>query len=191
VSIQDVRGRAIGAPPRRTAPFEEEPGYYEPSGIWMYGNIKLVRGLLACVPQAFGPECHAPVQLEAIERETEKLVLSGSVIVCGIHNSAHQRSAIVPLRWGAPRIVVLSGGFYHHLGKGLNEEPFRAARLWRYAWDPKTDLAVSRRAPNKLPTYATHNSTVDRLVLMLVMGEVPGHLFGCNRHPDSGVLASA
>jgi hypothetical protein len=71
----------------------------------------------------------------------------------------------------------VSGGFHHHLGARLNEEPFRAARLWRYAFDAQTDLVISRRAPHKLPTYATLNSTVDRLITRIVNHDIPGELF--------------
>lgn len=88
-------------------------------------------------------------------------------IGCGIHSPAHQNAAVVPLRWGSPRILVLSGGFRYHFGKDLMDEPFRVARLYRFGWDPVTDLAVSRRAPDKLPTYARHNPTVDRLIRAL------------------------
>ncbi|HTQ10400.1 MAG TPA: hypothetical protein VMI31_10040, partial [Fimbriimonadaceae bacterium] len=65
-------------------------------------------------------------------------------------------------------------GFYHHLGKDLKDELFRAARLWRYQFDPRTDLVVSRRAPDKKPTYAIHNPTVDRLIGLIAIREWPG-----------------
>src|ERR1700694_1963682 len=112
------------APPRRTAPYDVEPGYFEPGGLWLYGNSRLLDGQLACVATASGPNTHRPRELDAIEKEAEELVLSSSILVCGIHSAAHQRAAIVPLRWGAPRIVVVSGGFYHHLGKDLKDELF-------------------------------------------------------------------
>jgi DNA processing protein len=94
--------------------------------------------------------------------------------VCGVHNEAHQRAAVVPLRWGAPRIVVFSGGIRFHLGPELRDEPFRAGRLWRYQWDPRTDLAISRREPRKLPTFARHNPTVDRLIEGIAKQTWPG-----------------
>lgn len=173
-------------PPRRTAPFEQEPGFYEPAGLWLYGNVKLIRCPFACVSAALGPDGHSPSQLDAIEREAEAIVLDGKVLTCGIHSPAHQRAAVVPLRWGAPRIVVFSGGFLHHLGEDLKQEPFRAARLWRYSWDPTCDLAVSRRPPDKQPTYALHNPTVDRLIARLVSGEIKGPLFDLNRACPDG-----
>lgn len=168
-------------PPRRTARFEDEPGYYDPAKLWLYGTVRLVRSPLACIRSAFGLANHSPIDLDRIEREAESLVLDGKVLVCAFHNAAHQRAAIVPLRWGAPRILVMSGGFLHHLGEDLKQEPFRAARLWRYAFDPSCDLAISRRAPDKKPTFASHNPTVDRLIARLVNGEVTGPLFECNR----------
>jgi hypothetical protein len=161
-------------PPRRTAPFEEEPGYHEPCGLWFYGNVRLLHGLLACVEAACGHPSHTPASLDAIEAEAERLVLDGRILVCGIHNLAHQRAAIVPIRWGSPRIVVFSGGFFHHLGNDLKQEPFRTARLWRYQWDAKTDLAVSLRAPNKLPTFARYNPSIDRLIAKLAGRGHPG-----------------
>lgn len=164
--------------PRRTAPFDQEPGLYEPASLWLYGNVRLLSGSLSCVPCALGPQLHVASDLDVIEREAEALVLGGHVMVTGIHSPGHQRAAIVPLRWGAPRILVVSGGFKHHLGFDLKEEPFRAARLWRYQFDAKTDLVISRRAPDKLPTFAHHNPTVDRLIRRIVGREIEGVLFG-------------
>jgi len=105
-----------------------------------------------------------------MEARVEREVLSAKVLVCGIHNAAHRRSAVVPLRWGTPRIVVFSGGFACHLGVNLDQEPFRIARLWRYGWDPLTDLAVSR-SPEKKPTYGPNNRTVDRLIERIAKSE--------------------
>lgn len=167
----------IISPARRLEPFDQEPGFYEPAGLWLYGNTKLLQGKLAHVVSALGYPTQTPHQLDEIEREAEQIVLAGSILVCGIHSPAHQRAAIVPLRWGAPRILVVSGGFKHHLGAELKEEPFRAARLWRYQFDEKTDLVISRRAPEKKPTFATHNSTVDRLITKVANREFETPLF--------------
>lgn len=153
--------------PKRTVRYQDEPGFYEPGGLWLYGNVRLLDSRLAYIPTAFGSAIHLPADLDAIERQAETIVLTGQVLVCGIHSPAHQRSAVVPLRWGSPRIVVVSGGFRRHLGNELGSEPFRAGRLWRYEWDPATDLIVSRRAPHKLPTFGHHNPTVDRLVAFI------------------------
>lgn len=169
-----LRLRRMAEAPRRTAPFDVEPGYYEAGALWLYGNVRLLWGRLAYISAACGPDVHRPNELDAIERDAEHLVLEGRTLVCGVHNAAHQRAALVPLRWGAPRVVVFSGGFYHHLGPKLTEEPFRAARLWRYEWDAKTDLAISRRAPEKKPTFASHNPTVDRAIALIARGEWPG-----------------
>lgn len=168
----------LSTPPKRAAPFNQEPGFYEPAGLWLYGNARLLDSCLAHTESALGPPCHTMDTLDQIERSVEELVLSGNVLVTGIHNPAHMRAAVVPLRWGSPRILVLSGGFKYHLGELLDQEPFRAARLWRYRWDPMTDLVVSRRAPDKLPTFAHHNPTVDRLIGQLVNRELNGCLFG-------------
>ncbi len=154
-----------------------EPGFYEPAGLWLYGNVRLLDGCIAHVGSSLGTPFPSPSELDAIECEAERLVLGGNTLVTGVHNPAHQRAAVVPLRWGAPRILILSGGFKHHLGETLKEEPFRAARLWRYQFDARTDLVISRRAPDKKPTFSSHNPTVDRLISRLVRNEVPGLLF--------------
>ncbi|CAN5561927.1 hypothetical protein BH11ARM1_BH11ARM1_02910 [soil metagenome] len=164
-------------PPRRSAPFDTEPGFYEPAGLWMYGNVRLLGAKLAHVQSSLALRFPDPKELEAIERQAEEFVLGGSVLVTGIHNPAHQRTAIVPLRWGAPRILVLSGGFEHHLGANLKVEPFRAARLWRYEFDATTDLVVSKRAPSKPPTFALHNPTVDRLIHAISQRTIQALLF--------------
>jgi hypothetical protein len=164
-------------PPRRSAPFDYEPGFYEPAGLWLYGNVRLLQTKIVHIEKCLASSAPTPSELEDIERAAEQLVLSGSVLVTGIHNLAHQRAAVVPLRWGAPRILVLSGGFEYHLGKELKDEPFRAARLWRYQFDAATDLVISRRAPNKPPTFALHNPAVDRLVLQIANRTIDALLF--------------
>lgn len=162
------------APPQRTAPFDTEPGFHGPSQLWLYGNAKLLDGELAHIPAALGPPDQDAAELEEIERQAEELILEGKVLVCGIHNPAHQRCALIPLRWGAPRVVIFSGGFHFHLGEKMDQEPFRAARLWRYSWDSKTDLAISRRAPDKMPTFALHNPTVDKMIARIALAQWEG-----------------
>jgi DNA processing protein len=141
----------------------------------------LLEARLVSIDAAHGSPFHTPAQLDDIERQAESLVLDGRVLVTGIHSPAHQRMAIVPLRWGSPRILVFSGGFHHHLGVELKDEPFRAARLWRYQFDALTDLVVSRRAPDRQPTFARYNPTVDRLIQRVVNRDFLGCLFG---HPE-------
>lgn len=163
--------------PRRTAPFDQEPGFYEPARLWFYGNTRLLGSDLTFVEAALGQPCHTDSQLAVVEKETERLVLAGRTLVTGIHNNAHQRAAVVPLRWGAPRILVLHGGFYSHLGPELREEPFKAARLWRYEFDAQTDLLISPHHPNAVPSRRKHIASLDRLIRDIVSKRVPGLLF--------------
>jgi len=148
------------------SPYAVAPTYHPDSKLWFYGNVRLLRGCLATVQYH---RC-----LSDIEREAEGLVLGGRTLVAGVHNNAQRQAAIVPLRWGSPRIVVFSGGIRYHLGEDLKEEPFRAAKLWRYQWDARTDLAISLRAPDKLPTFSVHNPTVDRLIQAIARKEREG-----------------
>ncbi len=155
-----------------TRPYFDEPGYCEEARLWLYGNVELLTAPMGFVAEPCNQIAQTSEQLSAIERKAEEIVLDGRVLVCGFHNFAHRRASVVPLRWGAPRIVVMSGGFKFHLGDDLKHEPFRVARLWRYKWDSMTDLAVSRRAPEKSSTFASHNPTVDRLIRWIAQGDL-------------------
>lgn len=159
---------------KRDQPFQLEPGFH--AGFWLYGNTRLLEAKMAYVSIAVGRGTYTANQLDEIEREAESFVLSSQILVTGVHNAGHQRAAVVPLRWGSPRILILSGGVKWHLGPQLKQEPFRAARLWRYEFDPLTDLVISRRAPDKLPTFAHNNPCVDRTIVRLVDGDRLGVL---------------
>jgi DNA processing protein len=52
---------------------------------------------------------------------------------------------------------------YEVLGPDLKSEAFRAARLWRYEFDPKTDLVVSPFRPSA-GFHGVNNQVRDRLV---------------------------
>lgn len=144
-----------------------QPEFFPEIGLWLYGNTRLLAAKRAYAGKCLGVADPSSSLLDQIESNTEKLVLGGSTVVCGVHCDAWQRSAIVPLRWGSPRIVVFSGGFQRHLGEKLDQEPFKAARLWRYQWDPITDLAVSRKAPDRPACRSLVNPAVDRLVVRI------------------------
>lgn len=163
----------IPGPTRPDAPFlhlpsqAEEPTFYPEIGLWLYGNIRLLLAKRAYAGKCLGVSYPDTGLLDQIESDTEKFVLGGWVVVCGVHSDAWQRCAIVPLRWASPRIVVFSGGFQRHLGERLDQEPFKAGRLWRYAWDPIADLAVSRKAPDRPASRSLANPAVDRLVALI------------------------
>lgn len=148
----------------RCEPFDVEAGFHQLAGLWLYGNWRLLYGRLACVPLAFGPDAHSSAELSKIDAEAKDLILQGRILVSGIHNLAHRRVVVAALGWCSPFIAVLSGGIRHHLGPELDRQPFPAGRLWRHKWDALSDLAVSRRGPDKLPTFASHNRTVDRMI---------------------------
>lgn len=144
------RGVRIACPvdalyPESLEAFTDKP----PSLLFLYGNLKLLRSKTFAVmssrksPHAF---------LEFIETMAEQGVERSEVLVAGHDTPEYQRAAIVPLRWGAPRILVLDMGMFAALGENLEDEPFRTARLWRYKFDPQTDLVVS--AIN--PVWNTH-----------------------------------
>ena len=104
--------------------------------------------------------------LREAEEYAEGLVLDGGILVSTDCGPFYQRMAIVPLRWGAPRILVFNGTLEDHLGTDLTEEPFRAARLWRYKWDGRTDLAIAIGG-NYSPNFPSNE-------LRDVIGEVAG-----------------
>jgi DNA processing protein len=147
--------------PRRIEAFDPEP----PGVLFLYGNLKLLEAdtfCCLCSRQA-GREASAE-----IEKVTEELVLRGQVLVSGHDTPEYQRSAVVPLRFGAPRILVIDRGLFRVLGPALDQEPFRSARLWRYRFDPLTDLVVSRQNPDA-DYHRNGNRLRDRLIGGLAM----------------------
>lgn len=134
-----------------------------PSILYTYGNERNLDGNTFAVMSS---RKSSEQGLLSIEGLTEEGVLAGEILVTGHDTPEYQRSAIVPLRWGAPRILVLDRGLFAALGEDLKEEPFRTARLWRYQFDAKTDLVISALAPDK-PYRAESNKERDKLIACL------------------------
>ncbi len=134
-----------------------------PSLLFFYGNQKLLQGKTFSVLSSRNT---SPAGMDQIDRLTEKGVLDGEVTIASDNRPEYQRSALVPLRWGAPRILCLDRGLFEVLGPDLKTEPFRAARLWRYQFDPKTDLAISPFHP-EAKFNGVNNQVRDRLVACL------------------------
>jgi predicted Rossmann fold nucleotide-binding protein DprA/Smf involved in DNA uptake len=145
--------------PEAVEAFDPDP----PSILFLYGNMRLLHSPTFAV---LGSRNTLPVGLNRIEELTEEGVLAGETLVTGHDRPEYQRSAIVPLRWGAPRILVLDRGLFEVLGQDLKDEAFRAARLWRYEFDPNTDLAVSPFRP-EARFIGANNQVRDRLVASL------------------------
>ena len=135
---------------------DEDP----PGVLFLYGNQRILHGKTFCVLSSRNSH---PAALDQVESLTEEGVLSGEVLVSGHNRPEYQRSAIVPLRWGAPRILCLDQGLFSALGEDLKEEPFRSARLWRYQFDPVTDLVVTPFRPES-HFSGVNNKVRDRLV---------------------------
>ncbi|MGV3616368.1 MAG: hypothetical protein ACO1SV_13635 [Fimbriimonas sp.] len=131
-----------------------------PGVLFLYGNARLLEARTFCVLASRGT---LPADLELIERLTEEGVLEGEVLVTGHDRPEYQRSAVVPLRWGSPRILCLDRGLFRVLGEDLRDEAFRTARLWRYEFDPGTDLVVSPFRP-EADFIGINNKVRDRLV---------------------------
>lgn len=145
--------------PERVLQVDPDP----PGALFVYGNQNLVKGKTAAVLSSRNT---SPAGLGLMEGLAEDAVLAGEVLVCGHDTPEYQRVAVVPLRWGAPRILCLDRGLFAALGDDLREEPFRAARLWRYEFDPKTDLVVSPFRP-EAGFAGVNNQVRDRLVAAL------------------------
>lgn len=145
--------------PRRIEAMDPDP----PGVLFLYGNARLLDGRTFCVMSS---RKSSDESLDQIERLVEKGVLDGKILVSGHDTPEYQRAAVVPLRWGAPRILVLDQGFFQVFGEDLNDEPFRAARLWRYKFDAKTDLAVTWVSPEG-GYHPNSNKMRDRLVASL------------------------
>lgn len=142
--------------PTRIEQMDPDP----PGVLFLYGNTKLLEAATFCVLSSRGS---FPADLDRIEKVTEEGVLAGGILVAGHDTPEYQRSAVVPLRWGSPRILCLDRGLFRVLGEDLRDEAFRAARLWRYQFDPATDLAISPFRPDA-DFVGINNKIRDRLV---------------------------
>jgi predicted Rossmann fold nucleotide-binding protein DprA/Smf involved in DNA uptake len=134
-----------------------------PGVLFLYGNTKLLETRTFCV---LSSRNSLPADLDQIEALTEQGVLDSEILVSSHDKPEYQRSAVVPLRWGSPRILCLDRGLFQVLGEDLRNEAFRAARLWRYEFDPHTDLVVSPFRPDDA-YIGTNNKRRDRLVACL------------------------
>ncbi|MBC8064712.1 MAG: hypothetical protein H7Y17_07770 [Chlorobia bacterium] len=147
--------------PTRIEQMDPDP----PGVLFLYGNTKLLEAKTFCV---LSSRNSFPADLNQIEKLTEEAVLDGGILVAGHDTPEYQRSAVVPLRWGSPRILCLDRGLIKVLGEDLKDEAFRAARLWRYQFDPHTDLVVSPFRP-EADFVGINNKIRDRLVGSLAM----------------------
>ncbi|MCX7799623.1 MAG: hypothetical protein N2109_04695 [Fimbriimonadales bacterium] len=145
--------------PRQIESFDPDP----PGALFLYGNTQLlsVRTFAVMASRGGGPGV-----LDRIELLTQEGVLASEVAVSGHDRPEYQRAAVVPLRWGAPRILVLDRGLFPALGEDLEQEPFAGARLWRYRFDPQTDLVVSPVKPTA-GLVGVSNQVRDRLIAAL------------------------
>ncbi len=134
-----------------------------PGVLFLYGNARLLEARTFCV---LSSRRTPPAGLDLIERCAEEGVLNAETLVVGHSTPEYRRAAVVPLRWGSPRILVLDQGLFAALGEELREEAFEAARLWRDAFDPKSDLVVSPFRP-ETPYAPAGNRLRDRLVASL------------------------
>jgi DNA processing protein len=145
--------------PTKIEQFDADP----PGVLFLYGNQRLLEARTFAVLSSRNA---MPAQLACIEKLTEAAVLDGQVLVTGHDRPEYQRSAVVPLRWGAPRILCLDRGLFRVLGDDLRNEAFRAARLWRYEFDPLTDLVITPFRPES-DFIGINNKVRDRLVASL------------------------
>lgn len=85
------------------------------------------------------------VYLDALESGIEKMIHSGAVTVInceglnrlGARCAGIERAGVVPLRWGAPRLLLVTPEQGAILDQG--DELVQAWRLWRYKFEPSTD----------------------------------------------------
>jgi len=133
----------------------------DPPGIlFLYGNARLLEGSTFCVLSSRNSR---PADLDLIEKLAEEGVLRSEVLVSGHDRPEYKRSAIVPLRWGSPRILCLDRGLFTALGKDLQNDTSSEAYLWRERFDPRTDLVISPFRPDA-GFVGINNQVRDRLI---------------------------
>lgn len=145
--------------PKQLEEFMGSPPFY----LFLYGNVALLKAKKFAVVASQGA---SKKHLQLVEAKTEAGVLKGETLVVGVNTEAYKRAAVVPLRWGAPRIIVLDRGLFAALGENLDQEMFPAARLWRYKFDPEVDLVISFCRPDE-PFRVGANKVRDQLVVAL------------------------
>lgn len=133
----------LGEPgyPNRLVEFSRKP----PPMLWLYGNTRVLSGSTFAVLGSRNMDRRAA---DEIERQAEQGVMDAKTLVTSANSPAYRRAAVVPLRWGSPRVLVLDRGLFSALGPDLTDEPFAEARLWRFQFDPKTDLVVTEHRPD-------------------------------------------
>jgi len=133
----------------------------DPPGIlFLHGNTKLLQAKTFCVLSSRNSR---PADLDLIEKVAEEGILRSEVLVTGHDRPEYKRSAIVPLRWGSPRILCLDRGLFASLGPDLTQDKMHESALWREKFDPATDLVVSPFRPDA-GFVGVNNQVRDRLV---------------------------
>lgn len=133
----------------------------DPPGIlFLYGNTRLLEASTFCV---LSSRNSMPADLDLIDKLAEEGVLRSEVLVSGHDTPEYRRSAIVPLRWGSPRILCLDRGLFTALGPELQNDASHESSLWRERFDPKTDLVVSPFRP-EAGFVGINNKVRDRLI---------------------------
>jgi DNA processing protein len=133
----------------------------DPPGIlFLFGNSRLLEGNTFCVLSSRNSR---PADLDLIEKLAEEGVLKSEILVSGHDRPEYKRSAIVPLRWGSPRILCLDRGLFTALGQDLQHDTSHESSLWREKFDPRTDLVVSPFRPDA-GFVGVNNQVRDRLV---------------------------
>lgn len=105
---------------------------------------------------------------EQCEAAVEKAVLEGAITVVQCHPiergptdwmAAAIRAGAVPLRWGAPRVLLATPEQARAMQRG--EEISRPWRLWRYQFDPEIDAFVDG-SPWRAEKYIRANLAAGR-----------------------------
>ncbi len=127
--------------------------------MWAYGNVRalLMRLSYVCIQPG---DSHYQIE----KRATEK-VFRGKVLVCSYQYSENECAAVIPLRFGSPRILVVTGWIKRNLGPNLDRDPSPLARLWRYKFDPRVDLVLS--------VPKSRSSDLDKIIEQLSCGTYP------------------
>lgn len=138
-----------------------------PSRIRCYGNLDLLRRDLAVVPGSFGPNVGDRLDWRRAHDAATEIAKGGRVLVTPVGTAVTRHVALVPLRWGNPRVLVLSCGIRTALGPRLRREPFFEAEAYRSRFDPRTDLVVSMSSDDA--GRLRHSVEVERLCAALAL----------------------
>ena len=129
-----VRGSA-GYPPRLAAAGDDAPPV-----LYAYGNPALADRPAVALLSSSG---ESRTGLERTAALADQFARAGAAVVSGHNRPAYRVAASAAKAAGGCRILVLDRGLLEAFGDDLDRDPVSTARVWGYAFEAESTLALS------------------------------------------------